>query len=373
MSVEENVKARYAEGAREIQQSLCCPVNYQENLLKLLPAEIIDKDYGCGDPSRYVREGDTVLDLGSGGGKVCYMAAQIVGDTGFVHGVDMTDDMLALARKYQDEMAVKIGQNRTTFHKGHIQNLAFDPSAAADYVAQHPVANEETLIAYEAWKSRQQNHSPLIADESISLVISNCVLNLVDRSDRSQMMREVFRVLKPGGRVAISDIVSDEYVPQDLQSDRRLWSGCISGAYQEEEFLRAFTEAGFIHVAYDKWDETPWQVVEGIEFRSVTLIAMKPMADDADLPLKALMYLGPYKNIEDDFGNNFPRGKRVAVSNTVCNSVLNSSLRDNFVAFDLASGGDVSNGIVALGAVPPVSYTKNKSVEKLRDSKKCCG
>src|SRR5665647_2435101 len=126
MTVETGVLERYSAGAESRQADLCCPVDYDQELLTLLPQEIIDKDYGCGDPSRYVKKGDVVLDLGSGSGKICYMAAQLVGDTGKVIGVDMNDDMLALARKYQDEMAEKLGSNRVEFVKGQIQDLALD-------------------------------------------------------------------------------------------------------------------------------------------------------------------------------------------------------------------------------------------------------
>ncbi|MEE7624981.1 methyltransferase domain-containing protein [Methylobacter sp. Wu8] len=94
MTIETGVLQRYSEGAEAVQPELCCPVDYDRELLALLPQEIIDKDYGCGDPSRYVQKGDVVLDLGSGSGKICYMAAQLVGDSGKVIGVDMNDDML---------------------------------------------------------------------------------------------------------------------------------------------------------------------------------------------------------------------------------------------------------------------------------------
>ncbi|MCK5729253.1 MAG: methyltransferase domain-containing protein, partial [Methylococcales bacterium] len=97
MTVEHSVLDRYSEGAEAVQPDLCCPVDYDSSLLKLLPQEIIDKDYGCGDPSRYVKKGDVVLDLGAGSGKICYMAAQLVGEKGKVIGIDMNDDMLALA------------------------------------------------------------------------------------------------------------------------------------------------------------------------------------------------------------------------------------------------------------------------------------
>ena len=134
MTVETGVLERYSQGAEARQADLCCPVDYDRTLLALLPQEIIEKDYGCGDPSRYVKKGDTVLDLGSGSGKICYMAAQLVGDQGKVIGVDMNEDMLALARKYQDEMAKKLGSNRVEFLKGQIQDLALDVSAMDKYL-----------------------------------------------------------------------------------------------------------------------------------------------------------------------------------------------------------------------------------------------
>ena len=123
MNITHAVIDRYSQGAKEVQPALCCPVDYDTSLLALLPQEIIEKDYGCGDPSRYVRSGDTVLDLGSGAGKICYMAAQLVGDHGHVIGVDMNNDMLALARKYQPEMAEKLGGQRVRFVKGHIEEI----------------------------------------------------------------------------------------------------------------------------------------------------------------------------------------------------------------------------------------------------------
>ena len=98
MNIEGAVLDRYTAGARRRQDALCCPVDYDSSLLAILPREIIERDYGCGDPSRYVQGGDTVLDLGCGGGKICYMAAQLVGARGGVIGIDMNDDMLALAR-----------------------------------------------------------------------------------------------------------------------------------------------------------------------------------------------------------------------------------------------------------------------------------
>jgi ubiquinone/menaquinone biosynthesis C-methylase UbiE len=251
--VEQVVQERYSAASRQVEPALCCPVQYDSRFLQVLPAEILERDYGCGDPSRYVRPGETVLDLGSGGGKICYIASQIVGKEGRVIGVDKNEDMLELARKYQRQVGERIGWHNVEFRRGRIQDLATDLDDPA--------------------------RRPMIADFSIDVVLSNCVLNLVAEADRRHLFAEVFRVLKPGGRAAISDIVSDRPVPEHLKSDATLWSGCISGAYEESTFLSAFAAAGFVTVELVARQAEPWTVVEGIEFRSVTVRAYKPLAD----------------------------------------------------------------------------------------------
>jgi arsenite methyltransferase len=308
MQVERSVLERYSQGAQQRVEALCCPVDYDSRLLALLPEEIIERDYGCGDPSRYVQAGDTVLDLGSGGGKICYMAAQLVGAHGHVIGVDMNDDMLALARRHQQDMAARIGGDRVSFHKGYIQDLALDVTALERYLSEHPVRSHADYQALRAWENAQRRSAPLIADASIDLVISNCVLNLVAERDRQQMLQEIFRVLKPGGRVAISDIVSDRPVPEALKQDPELWSGCVSGAFQEAGFAGAFAAAGFENICFDKRDAQPWRVVQGIEFRSVTLTGCKPPRVDAAAPDRRLMYRGPFAVVIDDSGRSWPRG-----------------------------------------------------------------
>jgi len=330
LNTESNVSERYAEGAKKVEPSLCCPVEYDVGLLELLPREIIEKDYGCGDPSRYVENGDTVLDLGSGGGKICYMAAQLVGDQGQVIGVDMTDEMLALARKYQPEMAEKLGGDKVSFRKGYIQDLALNLEARDAFLQENPGIEERDPAALTAWENQQKQNTPLVANDSVDIVVSNCVLNLVDEKHRKQMINEIFRVLKPGGRVAISDIVSDEFVPQHLKDDERLWSGCISGAFQEQQFIQIFLDVGFIDVAYDKWDEEPWQVVEGIEFRSVTVMATRPEVDNVDKG-HTVIYRGPFAELKDDRGRVYPRGIRIAVDQTSFGALANGMAKDSFI------------------------------------------
>jgi ubiquinone/menaquinone biosynthesis C-methylase UbiE len=361
MTVENLVSERYAEGAKAKQEALCCPVDYDTSLLKMLPQEIIDRDYGCGDPSRYVRKGDTVLDLGSGGGKICYMAAQLVGPEGFVIGVDMTDDMLALARSHQAEMADKLGDDRVSFRKGFIQDLALDVEAMNQFLTDNPVTDVDSMLSLEHWETQQRSTQPLVADNSVDLVVSNCVLNLVAQQDRVQMLAEIFRTLKPGGRVAISDIVCDELVPEHLQADAELWSGCISGAFHEEAFMQAFIDAGFVGVRYDKWEAEPWQVVEGIEFRSVTLTAIKPSRENLYDAGQALLYRGPFKQVEDDLGNTFVRGQRTAVSKRTYDLLTSEDYQSEFVGMSPAAEQNLGCFCKPAGTLRPAQETKGGS------------
>jgi ubiquinone/menaquinone biosynthesis C-methylase UbiE len=250
-------------------------VSYDVRYLEALPQELIERDYGCGDPSKHVRPGETVLDLGSGGGKICYIAAQIVGAAGRVLGVDANDQMLALARKHQRQIGDRLGYHNVTFYKGRIQDLALDLEVLERYLAEHPVRSAADWLAAEAHVERLRQTQPMIASSSVDVVVSNCVLNLVRREDRMRLFAEICRVLRPTGRAVISDITSDSLVPERLQQDPGLWSGCISGAFTEDEFQEAFTAAGFQSVrVIDRQDE-PWAAVEGIEFRSLTVEAHK--------------------------------------------------------------------------------------------------
>ena len=311
--IESAVLSRYGSAARLKEEALCCPVEYDPQYLKILPDEIIERDYGCGDPSAYVRAGETVLDLGSGGGKICYIASQIVGESGKVIGIDTNAEMLALANKYRDEMAEKIGYENVEFRYGKIQDLRLDLSLVDEFLRENPIETAEDLFAYEVFVNKARSENPLVADESVDVILSNCVLNLVRPEDKQQMFGEMFRVLKRGGRVAISDIVADEDIPEHLQNDPELWSGCISGAFREDLFLEAFERAGFYGMEIAKRDEKPWRVVEGIEFRSVTITALKGRQGACWERNQAVIYRGPWKKVIDDDGHVLERGQRMAV------------------------------------------------------------
>jgi arsenite methyltransferase len=311
--VSDLVRDRYAAGAREREDALCCPVDYDTDLLKAIPPDVLDRDYGCGDPSRYVRAGETVLDLGSGGGKICFIASQIVGPHGKVIGVDMTAEMLDLARSSAPKVATAIGYANTEFRRGAIQDLRTDLDKLDALLAGNPVSSADHYTATQARIEAMRLSAPMIADNSIDIVVSNCVLNLVGDTEKRQLFAEIHRVLKPGGRIAISDIVSDEPSPDHLKADPELWSGCVSGALQEHEFIRALEDAGFYGMTLDKRDDEPWRIVEGIEYRSVTVLAWKGKEGPCIEKNQAVIYRGPWKTVEDDDGHVYHRGQRMAV------------------------------------------------------------
>lgn len=362
MNVEQEVLNRYAEGAKAKQAALCCPTRYDPALLALLPEEIIERDYGCGDPTPYMRPGDVVLDLGSGAGKVCYLAAQIVGPEGRVIGIDLNDDMLALARQYRGEMAEKLGGERVSFHKARIQDVALDLERLEAHLRRHPVRSLADLARLREYESRERRERPLVPDASVDLVVSNCVLNLVPDADKPALIAEVHRVLKPGGRVAISDIVSDEAVPERLKADPLLWTGCLSGAYQEEAFLQAFLDAGFLAVGYAEWGREPWQVVEGIEFRSVVLTAVKGAGTPCMDLGQAVIYRGPYASVSDDEGHVYPRGARIAVCERSFKLLTDGPYRDDFIGISPTIERDPVPWCAPAGTRRAVAETKGAVV-----------
>jgi len=276
------VKQRYAAAAQAPEAALCCPIRYNPALLEVIPTEVIEKDYGCGDPSRHLRPGETVLDLGSGAGKICFIAAQVVGRGGRVIGIDMTEDMLAVARRNAPLVAERLGYANVEFRRGRIQDLALDLDRFDAEWNGRALNGAAAFLEAAELAERLRRNSPLVATESIDVVISNCVLNLVAAEAKQTLFNEIFRVLRPNGRAIISDIVAGEKVPQRLQNDPQLWSGCVSGALTEAEFIDGFRRAGFASARIIERAEEPWRTVEGIEFRSLTLAAAKETATAGD-------------------------------------------------------------------------------------------
>ncbi len=227
MEVKEAVQEKYGEAARRViageglpadccSTTSCCdgsaaascdPITsnlYDETQAGQIPETALKASLGCGNPTALAKlsPGETVLDLGSGGGIDVLLSARRVGPTGKAYGLDMTDDMLALAHENQR----KAGVENVEFLKGEIE------------------------------------HIPL-PDNSVDVIISNCVINL--SGDKDQVLREAFRVLKPGGRFAVSDVVTRGEVPEEVRKSMLLWVGCIAGALQDEEYSAKLTAAGF--------------------------------------------------------------------------------------------------------------------------------
>ena len=325
------VLERYGNAAQTVEACLCLPVSYDKAFLKVIPDEIIDRDYGCGDPSKYIREGETVLDLGSGSGKACYIICQIVGAAGKVIGVDFNPPMLELARKYQKSIGDKLGYHNVDFRRGKIQDLGTNLEFIDNYLAKNPVRSVADLARLEDFASKIRQEQPLVSDESIDVIVSNCVLNLVRPEDKRQLFSEMYRVLKRGGRVVISDIVSDESVPEHLAKNPDLWSACVSGAFQEEEFMRAFEEAKFYGIQVEELRSEAYQTVEGIEFRAITVTAYKGKEGACIERNEAVIYRGPWKQVIDDDGHTLERGARMAVCEKTFDIYSKPPYKDQFI------------------------------------------
>ncbi|MDQ6860324.1 MAG: methyltransferase domain-containing protein [Verrucomicrobiota bacterium] len=375
LNAEKAVRERYAAGAQAMEARLCCPVDYDRELLKVIPQEVIERDYGCGDPSKYLREGETVLDLGSGTGKICFIAAQVVGASGRVIGVDMTDEMLEVARRNAPVVAERIGYANVEFRKGRIQDLALDLEKLDEELKARPITDAASFLRADELAQELRVKHPLVASDSVDVVVSNCVLNLVDSKAKQQLFAEIFRVLKIGGRAVISDIVSDEEVSAELQNNAELWSGCISGALTEDGFLSAFSDAGFYGVQILKRDEQAWQTVEGIEFRSVTIEAFKGKQGPCVERNQAVIYKGPFREVLDDDNHRMERGRRYAVCDKTYNIYRKAPYQDSFefigpltpVPLDEAKPFDCSRT-----ALRHPKETKGQDYKVTTDASQCC-
>jgi 2-polyprenyl-3-methyl-5-hydroxy-6-metoxy-1,4-benzoquinol methylase len=268
-TVHEAVKEKYGEIARGVRQgkegeccsSSCCggsqdPISsnlYSTSETMLVPEGAVLASLGCGNPTALAElgPGETVLDLGSGGGIDVLLSARRVGPTGKAYGLDMTDDMLALARENQR----KSGLTNVEFLKGEIENIP-------------------------------------LPDNSVDVIISNCVINL--SGDKRKVIREAFRVLKPGGRFAVSDVVVRGQVPAEIRRNMELWIGCVAGALEESEFCDIMAETGFTDV-----DIEPTRIYQAEDARAF----LEGAGLDPDL-------VG--SEIEGKFLSAFVRGKKPA-------------------------------------------------------------
>jgi arsenite methyltransferase len=267
----QTVSERYAKAASTGEQ-MCCPTSYDMGHLKtFIPDEVLNISYGCGTPAglKTVRAGETVLDIGSGGGIDCFEASRLVGPAGYVIGIDMTDTMLEIARKNAAVVATNLGYTTSNveFRKG-----------LADAMP--------------------------VKDGTIDLIISNCVINLAP--DKRKVFREMYRIAKPGGRFTISDIVSDQLVPQYLVHDTQKWGDCLSGALTLTDYMNGMTAAGFLGIHLVKF--SPWRVIDGIHFFSVTLTGYKLPPAPTVSAVRYATLRGPFSRLVDERGTTYQRG-----------------------------------------------------------------
>ncbi len=269
------VRDFYGKAAETPQAELCCPTKFDPEMIGHIPKEVVDRFYGCGSPVTLgeLKAGETFVDLGSGAGIDCFIAAKFVGSAGRVIGVDMTDEMLEVANENRPIVAANLDYDVVEFRKG--------------YLEQVPVESK-----------------------SVDLVTSNCVINL--SPDKPKVFAEIWRILKDRGRTVIADIVSDRPVPAQLKVNPKLWGECTVGALTEEEFLAKLEEAGFYGLSVLK--KVYWKTVEGFDFYSVTIEGYKfeKSADCRFIGQKAI-YLGPMKSVIDEEGHLFPRNVAVEV------------------------------------------------------------
>lgn len=281
-TLKEEIKSRYGQAALQAQKQerrSCCgtgtvlqagqldPITgnlYSDHEAATLPQDAVAASLGCGNPTALaqIAPGETVLDLGSGGGIDVLLSAQRVGPTGKVYGLDMTDEMLALARANQ----TKAGVTNVEFLKGDIE------------------------------------HIPLPGN-SVDLIISNCVINL--SPDKDLVLAEAFRVLKPGGRLAVSDIVVRGEIPQEIQRNVELWAGCVAGALEEQEYIGKLKRAGFEGVSIE-----PTRVYTAADARD--------LFEGTDLNLDAIAPVVAGKFISGFVRATKPEANQAACCSTSC-------------------------------------------------------
>jgi arsenite methyltransferase len=317
-TIPQHVSERYARAVTTGEQ-ICCPTGYDvEELRTFIPEEVLRASYGCGTPAGLatIRPGETVLDIGSGGGIDCFAAARRIGPAGRVIGVDMTDEMLTIARRNAPIVAANLGYpiSNVEFRQGHAENLP-------------------------------------VEDGSIDLIISNCVINLAP--DKKKVFREMYRVIRPGGRFTISDIVADQPIPSYLLHDTAKWGDCLSGALPAWEYLGGLVQAGFLGVHQIKF--SPWRIIDGIHFFSLTLTGYKlPERVESD-GIRFATLKGPFSRVVDEMGQSYRRAVSESVSGRTAQLLKSPPLEPFFLlsATPIALTADDPNLTAVLPANVP--------------------
>ncbi len=286
------VKDFYGQAAQKPNDNLCCPEAYSPEDTSHIPDEVIARFYGCGSPiaTAELGPGEKVLDLGSGAGIDCFIAAKKVGPEGKVIGVDMTDEMLQVANMSKEAVTNNLGYSVVEFRKGFLEEIPVD-------------------------------------DRSIDLVTSNCVINL--SPDKRRVFKEISRVLKDNGRLVVSDIVSDREIPESIKANEQLLGECIAGALTENDFIACMEQTGFYGIEILK--KTDWKTIEGTTFSSVTVRGYKfEKSQGCIYQGHKAIYTGPYKVAIDDEGHVFTRNQPVEVCTDTAAKLSGPPYSQNF-------------------------------------------
>ena len=261
-----SVRSFYSSAAEQVNEEIANPVQYDEHELEGIPEEARVRSYGCGSPVMdcNLHEGEILVDLGSGTGTECFIAAKKVGKKGYVHGIDMADNMLKIATLSARKLAQNTGYANVQFHKGFLEQIP-------------------------------------LHDETADIVISNCVINL--SPNKRKTYNEIMRVLKPGGRICIADIVSSDNIPLDLKYNEKLRGECIGGAMKENELFALLEDSGFKNIYIKK--RFLYRQIKGFNFYSLTYIAYKASYQKE---FKTLVYRGPHESITLEPGIVLNRG-----------------------------------------------------------------
>lgn len=312
IEISESVRHYYGQvlqSSNDLKTSACCSIDamplYLRALLAGLHPEILERFYGCGSPLPPALEGKTVLDLGCGSGRDCYLLSKLVGPNGRVIGVDMTPEQLEVAVRHREWHAERFGFANVEFLHGHIENL----------------------------------HTVGIADNSIDVVVSNCVINL--SPEKPRVLAEIFRVLKPGGELYFSDVFADRRIPVALRQDPVLLGECLGGALYWEDFRRILQDLGCPDVRKVKQnpitieDPDVFAKIGMVKFDSVTVRAFKmPLEDRCEDFGQVAIYQGSIDQHRHSFDlddhHHFETGRPLRVCGNTADMLALSRYGDHF-------------------------------------------
>lgn len=334
IEINESVRHYYGQilqSSNDLKTSACCTIDAMPGYLKALLAglhpEVLERFYGCGSPLPPALKDKTVLDLGCGSGRDCYLLSKLVGPNGRVIGVDMTPEQLNVAARHQDWHAERFGFANVEFLHGQIENLA------AVGIADDCM--DAGGIPYRA----QGAMKGAIADNSIDVVVSNCVINL--SPEKSRVFAEIFRVLKPGGELYFSDVFADRRIPDQLRQDPVLLGECLAGALYWEDFRRILQALDCPDVRTVKQspitldDPDVFAKIGMVKFRSITVRAFKmPLEDRCEDFGQVAVYQGTIDHHPHGFDlddhHHFETGRPLRVCGNTADMIANSRYGAHF-------------------------------------------